>query len=478
VASLETEEGEPLGEEAAKPGGVDPPATRVRASLGRFMPTSWALVSRILGLGASTLVAMLLSRSLGPEQFGRFAVVTSIAIGSSLAATGGQNRLILRDLAAALAHDHRDVARDVLRGGFRALCLWVPMGMGAAGAATWMILGPSLATIALAAALAAALGLLLVASDVLRPLGEYRVANLASGQSGGTLVAFGLAALAIWTFTRPVTADGALLLNLLAAAWALIIALVTLVRRSRSRVGRSSNGRESRATRAMALAGVPFVVAQVAMFLTGQVDLWIAGSLLDEVDTGLYAAALRLMNIVRIPLNAAQLTLVAVIPALFTLGRLGPLEFRMRRAATLATAPAMVALVPCVLFPGPVIALVFGSDYRAAAPVLIALALGQLVNVLTGLCGIALSLCGQQRAVLVFAVVSALTATVANYLAASLWGLEALAVASASVSGGGFVVLWWLAKKRLGIWTHPLWPSVSNLRPSPEAPPASSSMGS
>lgn len=434
-----------------------------RDVMGRAAPAAWALVSRIAGLLASTAVAMILSRSLGPGEFGRFAVASSIAVGGSMCVTGGLNRAALRDIAARLAHDERGAARAVIVDSARALVIVGPVGVLVTALVGWPLLGLG-RTLLLTCALAFALGVLMITSDLLRPLGEYRMANAAAGPSGGALVAFGFVVLAGWSQTRPQTADGALLLNLAAASVVAVAALTVFVLRARERTD-AVGGRAARLPpRPLLVAGLPFMLTQVSMFLGGQIDLWVAGGTLSEDDTGLYAAALRVMNVIRIPLAAAQLTLLATIPALVALGRMKELEARVRHAATLAMLPATLALLPCILLAGPLLAVAFGEEYRGAAPLLVVLSLGQLVNVATGLCGTVLNLGGYERLTLIYSIVALAVSATADHLAAVVFGVEALAVVSAATTAGSFVGLWWLAHKRLDVWTHPFWPSRSRLR--------------
>ena len=80
------------------------------------------------------------------------------------------------------------------------------------------------------------------------------------------------------------------------------------------------------------------------------------------------------------------------------------------------------------------LALLFGEDYRAASSILIPLALGQLVNVGTGLCGLVLTMCGREREALVVAVGTAAMAVGADLVAAKLGGADALAWTSATVT--------------------------------------------
>jgi O-antigen/teichoic acid export membrane protein len=426
--------------------------------LRRAAPAGWALATRVTGLVATALSLVILSRRLGVTDFGVFAVATSVAAAGSLVTAAGVNRVLLRDVAGALARDERREARELLWAGSRAVVMAAPIGVLTAFVAGNLAIESGTFTVAMSAALALVLGLLLVATDVLRPLGEYRVANLTSGRSGGTLVTVLFLGLIAWSFTRPQDVDGALVLNLVAALVAAGLVVWVLVVRGRART-ESAGASSWSSARLLLIAGLPFGVTQIALFLSSQVDLWVAGGVLPDTDTSLYAVSSRFTNMVLVPLNAAQLTLAAIIPTLFTLRRMEQLQFRVRRAATLATLAALGALLPCVIVPARVIGLLFGPEYEAGAPILVALALGQMVNVATGLCGVTLSLCGHERLVLVVAIVSGVGSAAADYIAARLWGVNALAIASAATTAGSVLVLWALARRFLGIWTHPLWPT-------------------
>ncbi|MEJ5254782.1 MAG: oligosaccharide flippase family protein [Acidimicrobiales bacterium] len=439
-----------------------PRRVQLRAGIRRAAPATWALAARLAGLVASTAIAMVLARSLGTDQFGRFSVASSIAVGGSIGVSGGLNRAALRDVASRMAHQEPGAAQAVIAAACRAFGIVAPLGAVATAFVGSLVLGWG-TTVALAAMLALVLGLLLVVADVLRALGDYKIANVASGPSGGALVALGFLLPLGWSALRPTTADAALVVNLVAAMVASALAVGVLVVRTRKVTATEASVRRGATPARLLHAGLPFMVTQVALFLSLQVDLWIAGATLSEEDTGLYAAALRLMNVIRVPLTAAQFTLLAAIPALHALGRMRELERRVRRAALIVTVPSAVGLVACAFLAGPMLSLVLGEGYRGAAPLLVTLALGQLVIVALGLSGNVLNLCGFERLMLVVSVSSLAASVLADFVAARLWGVEALAVASASTTAGSFVALWWLAHHHLGIWTHPLWPTMRNL---------------
>jgi O-antigen/teichoic acid export membrane protein len=427
---------------------------------------AWAFLARIGGLGAATVSAMLLSRGLTQSEFGRFAVAASVATGGALIAAGGLNRAMLRDIAGGLAQGDKARAHATLRHGLFALACSIPVGCAVAVLATWILVGHDGSTLLLVAALTAMLAAVLVLSDVLRGLGEYRLANLTTGRNGGTLISALFAAAILPAALRPHTLDGALGLYATACALGLGAAAVTTIYWGRRRTSPGELNAPAPAAGLLLLAGLPFAITQLAAFLGSQVDLWIAAGTLSATDTGAYAAAFRVMSIVTIPLNAAQITMAAAIPALFILGEYEKLEFRLRRAATVATVPAVGALVLCIVFAAPLLGLLFGEAYEDGAPILIALALGQIVNVLTGLCGVALSLCRREQLALRVSLAALAASVVADWVAASLWGVTALAIASAITSALSYLALWWLAHRELGMWTHPFFPSRRALRQS------------
>ncbi len=329
---------------------------------------AWAFLARIGGLGAATVSAMLLSRGLTQSEFGRFAVAASVATGGALIAAGGLNRAMLRDIAGGLAQGDKARAHATLRHGLFALVRSIPVGCAVSVLATWILIGHDGSTLLLVAALTAMLAAVLVLSDVLRGLGEYRLANLTTGRNGGTLISAVFAATILPAALRPHTLDGALGLYATACALGLGAAAVTTIYWGRRRTAPGDLNAPAPAAGLLLLAGLPFAITQLAAFLGSQVDLWIAAGTLSATDTGAYAAAFRVMSIVTIPLNAAQITMAAAIPALFILGEYEKLEFRLRRAATVATVPAVGALVLCIVFAAPLLGLLFGDAYEDGAP--------------------------------------------------------------------------------------------------------------
>jgi O-antigen/teichoic acid export membrane protein len=131
------------------------------------------------------------------------------------------------------------------------------------------------------------------------------------------------------------------------------------------------------------------------------------------------------------------------------------LEVLLRRSALVAAAPTVPIIVALLLGGAPILDLLFGSFFRQAALPLGVLALGQLVLVGVGSAGGTLEMSGNHRASLLVNVVSATGLVVVGSWAAARFGIVGLAAASAVAVAGQSLALWVLARRIVGVWTHP-----------------------
>lgn len=423
-----------------------------------------ALVGRVGAAGGFALSSILLARQLDKADFGVVTVLTSIATATSFIAAAGLNRVLLRDVAGALALGERARVLGDVRTAVRVLAISTPIG-AAATLALARVFVPDTAwpAVAMAAAVTVGLAVLLVGADLLRGLGEVTVSNLTTGRSGGALgLALFCAVLVLWQAALgPTEAMGAYAAAVGVAAAVAVGAVVVRLRSHHAHPRPDGDTVDTSARAGLwstARAGWPFAVTQLALFLTSQVDLWVASGSLGDAAAGTYGAALRLMTLVSLPLQAAQLTVVARIAALHATGRRIELQQRSQRAALVAGLPALVVLVPCIVVPGLLLETLFGPEYAAAALPLQALALAQAVNVASGLCGVVLSMTGHERAMLVTALAGAGATAALAYVGGQLDGIDGLAVGSAVSTATMFAALWLLARVRAGVWTHP-WPA-------------------
>ena len=130
-----------------------------------------------------------------------------------------------------------------------------------------------------------------------------------------------------------------------------------------------------------------FTSNQTATYLNSTIELWLCGIVLSSVATSNFGAAQRLAMMLVIPLTSLQVVFAPVISRLLVSDDGNILQSLLRGGASLATAGTAVLWVPMLLFPAAILTLVFGHGFGEAAPILVLFTLGNVANVVVGLCG-------------------------------------------------------------------------------------------
>jgi O-antigen/teichoic acid export membrane protein len=301
------------------------------------------------------------------------------------------------------------------------------------------------------------------AAEMLRGWHELRLASLFSGgQTGGPLSnGLFIAALAASVMLIP-SLDATWVLGFLAGSVVVTAPLALLgLARTAGRPG-SDGLPEARLagdhSRELAAVAGTLLAIQLLTFVTQQIDVWIGGALLSDEHLGLYGVAKRSLLLAAMPVQMAMLAVVGRVPHLHAQNRLADLQRLWRGAALAAAAPALAALGGLMLFPETVLRLVFGPSYAGAAALIVVLGLGHLVLVLSGNPVHVLVMTGRHRVALMVNVLAALILVCGGWLATRQFGSLGLAAASASSLAVQNGLLWWLARRHAGIWTHVGWP--------------------
>ena len=419
--------------------------------------------------------SILVARLLGPGEYGTYLFVTTIMSLGGLVAMAGLNEAALRFISESLAHGKTSAARAYLR---QALVI----AAGTSVVASLVVTGglvltrwgqelPHFATLLVLVAVGlVVLGWQQLGAELVRAYGDLRIASLFSGgQAGGPVSNL------LFLIGMVVAAAGFVQLNATVAIGLLVVSLCLtcpvlfglLAQLDRSRASSSADDRSLSANQRRELftvAGV-LLMNQLLAFATLQIDIWLAGGLLSAESLGLYGAAKRTLLTAAMPVQMAMLTIVSSIPRLYALQQKASLERLVRSAATAAAIPSLAAIALLMLFPRQLLALVLGSAYVAAAPVLMVMAVGHVVLVLSGNPQHVLTMTGRHRLVLMVNLLSALLLVVAGAIGAHWFGAVGLAAASAGslmVQNG---LLWLLARNELGIWTHVGRPALNHSTP-------------
>lgn len=417
----------------------------------------FALMGKALALPLGLATTMLLARLLEPAALGAYFLAMSLIGLLAILAQVGLARPMVKLVAAARATGRPAAARHAVGIaitttflGSIALALVLLLGPGAllAGAlAGGQRLGDVLPLIALAAF---AFALIDLAAETLRGLHDLGPASLLTDSLSQRLLATVAFAL-IFAVAGTLRLEGALLVMAIAACLVAIFACWLVWRRLRTL--KPEGARFS--TREILAHGPPFLFVRINLWLLGGADLWALGFCRPGEEVALYGAAARLAVLVGVPLLICNAVVAPVIAELHARGDAANLERSARAGATLGFIPTLAAALLFWLFGGPLLGALLGETYRAAAPLLTILLVGQVVRVACGSCAITLTMTGHQRDVMTIGIVVSLLTVLALALAAPAYGATGVALVAT-----GSIVLHNLAmtlavRRRLGVVTLP-----------------------
>lgn len=389
---------------------------------------------RLLGVVTGFLSVVLLARLLGPEQYGIYAFTLATITLLSLPANTGLCTLLLR----TAARQRSSTSVSELRG------LWNWTNGTAVAVATtlgvvaWLAINRAGITslssnldvlFASGAALLLLTPLLALRTALLSGLG-----NVAHGQSLDNIVKplvfvlliTGVAASSPQAWS--VTATQAVLAITFSTAIALIVGQHFL-RHSRPRNWRTTVA--DYIPRQWLRAAWPLTLVGAGHILMRYVDVVMLGFWHSSTEVGIYRATYQLASLATLPHQVAVLAyapLFAGHPASHDHAGLQRLATRCARLASTGSTPLLVLLL---IASSPLLTLFFGDPYRAGAPVLVALCIGQLINVVAGPVGMLLNMSGHEREAALGVWLATLVNLALNALLIPGYGAVGAAVATA-----------------------------------------------
>ncbi len=414
---------------------------------------AWTVGTRVVaGLSGFTVNA-LLSHLLLPEDLGAYFLLVSVASAGALTAQLGLQVAVVRLVAEAIALGCPGRARGVAR-----VALATVAVAGALAGLLFAIFGGTAALLAFdSAALAevawlggawlAGLALMTVVAEIFRGLHDYRMAGVLGGAASSIL--FLAVLLAVLTLKDSATLPVATALGAAAIAATALSGIAILERRMRGL------GTAVAVTPAEVLAvGLPLLVTSLAILISTQADIWILGMYREKEEVAVYGAAVRLIQLVLMPLLMLNAVLAPVISQLFSKGQRERLERLMRSSAALTGLPALVALALLFAAAAPLLSVVYGDYYRSGATALLLVSAGQAVNVLCGPAAILLMMSGHQRAAMTISLVTGAGVVAGGMAAVERFGLNGVAAVAGAAAALHGLASWAWVRRSTGLWTH------------------------
>jgi O-antigen/teichoic acid export membrane protein len=424
----------------------------------------WAAGGKCVSMGCTFLFNALLARIVSPAEYGAyFVLLDTLIIVSTFGALGADQIVVV------------EVGRDLEKndgGNTRAIvfsCLMIAGAGAALSAAIYLVLGGRLFSVLRLPQLAPLVGVScawIVVSIFQRQLAEsfraLRMIDLASIFGGlrangillsllSVLTAIALSVYEFRSLKAVVVASAAIAMAVAAAG------AVFLARRLRTLAGCIQLASNVNALW-LALAAAPLWLSTVILTLRFQTTGWLAGYFDSAENVALFGVAMRLVFLLTAPMVVVNSVLPPVIARLFANQAKRELEAQVQRTCWLAFVTAFLMLVVLSVFGKMLLVTAFGSFYATAYPVLILLAVGQIVGIAAGAWSVVLPMCDQGRAALSVSVVSAICHLTFCWLGARQAGVLGLAagflISSLLINAAGVITV----RKKLGIWCFS-WPA-------------------
>lgn len=353
-------------------------------------------IFKLLSMPLTLLTSIVLARVLGPEGFGQYAFILSLAMVLSLPLDGGLHQLITREVAVA----HQDRNWSLLKGLWLrghhavllgALLLFAALGTIAALNADWNV-QDRWTLLLVVLPLAPVLGLLGLRSATLRGLGNVVQAQLPEilGRPGFTL----LVALGFLSFgmLNPVTA----LASQVGAAFIALVVAAVMLRRAWPAAAKGQ--KPVYETKRWTRSWLPFTALMATALLNGQIGILALGWLSTSEQVSGMQVAIKGAQLVLMALQVVNIVIAPYIARSHRRGDMAQLQTLFRYSSRVVVVGAAIVAVPLIFFGSTLISWTFGSGYieLAALPLAI-VAIGQLANALMGPAGTFLIMSGYER---------------------------------------------------------------------------------
>lgn len=352
-----------------------------------------AFLLKIIGAGLAFGFHVAVARMLGAEGAGIYFLALTIITLMAVVARLGMDNSVTRFVAAHASINEWSAVKGVFRH-----AITLTLGLATLLALGTYALAPPLAQhvftepqlaqpLALMALAIVPLAAMTIFARALQGLKNVRDSMLAQ-----SVLTPGIAALLVIILAPTFGVPGAAMAYLGAVSLSLLYCAVQWHRSSEPH--RTTPPAFSR--RELLTSSMPLLGAMLTQQLTLALPILLLGVWASSADVGLYSAANRTAAMVSLVLVAANSIIAPKMAAIYKSGDMEALGKVARQSAMMLTAMALPALLLFLLAPRWVMSL-FGPQFADAWLILVILAIGQLVNVMTGSVGYLLMMTGHEK---------------------------------------------------------------------------------
>lgn len=410
-----------------------------------------SLAIKLSSAGLVLALTIVLARSLGPSGYGLYAYVYALVWLLVVPAELGLPMLVVRETAAARAHQAWGRIRGVWQWATR-LALTLSLTIAILSGLALAVFAPhfsdeQLTTFAAGVVMATLMVLGNLTGAALRGL-----RHVLQGQFPDLVIRYALA-LAFCTVAALLLGDAftaslAMALHALAAGIALVAGRVMLARVRPVELGSAPPIRESRE---WLQSTIPLALVAGTFLMHQQTDIVVLGLFVDEAQIGIYRVAVQTAGFLAFGLHAVNMVAAPQFARLHSLGDHDRLQRVVTTSARVTLALTALAVIGLVSVGRPVIDLAFGVEYDAAYSPILILAIGQIFNAGSGSVVFLLNMTGHERLVVRVLGLAVVLNIGLNVGLIPLFGLNGAAAATAITLALWNLRLWWAVRQQLGI---------------------------
>lgn len=197
----------------------------------------------------------------------------------------------------------------------------------------------------------------------------------------------------------------------------------------------NDKGRRDLQIKPLLKSSMPLLISNISIVLVSNLGVLILAWNSESTQVGLYTVALRLALLTKVVLNIVGPAISPTIAILYKEKKIDELE-RLIQKVTLGLTTIAIISILIFIFLGKNILGIWGQEFTNAYGILVILALGQFINLISGICGQVLVMTGfekiQRNISLVFLAVN----IVLVFLLTIAFGIMGAALASALTIGG------------------------------------------
>ena len=181
--------------------------------------------------------------------------------------------------------------------------------------------------------------------------------------------------------------------------------------------------------RALVIFSGSAMISQIFLDVFSKIDVWMVGLVSGTDDAAVYGCAARIVAMVGIFLVMRDALLGSRLSKLHSKGRVEDINSLLKESGIFGTYPSIIVCLILIVSSEKVISIVYGEVYLAAVAPLQILCVGTIIRQAFGPVMITMMMLGEERKLMLVAIIIAIFGTLAGIFAGEVWGVTGVATA-------------------------------------------------